>query len=106
MISLAAAIRELKVAATMNSHRVRQPCLVLLASAALAGFANAAPLPTLDEAFASKLDVWGEAAIKQPNGASYEFFAPLLPPLRYVHADFRHYPIVLSAPNAKVKARL
>lgn len=42
----------------------------------------------------------------QPNGASYEFFAPLLPPPRYVHADFRHYPIVLSAPNAKVKARL
>jgi hypothetical protein len=44
--------------------------------------------------------------MRQPNGASYEFFAPLLPPLRYVNADFRYYPIVLSAPNAKVKARL
>ncbi len=42
----------------------------------------------------------------QPNGASYEFVAPLLPPPRYVNADFRHYPIVLSAPDAKVKARL
>lgn len=42
----------------------------------------------------------------QPNGASYEFFKPLLPPPRYVNADFHYYPIVLSAPNAKVKARL
>ena len=63
-------------------------------------------LPTFDEAMNSKRDVWGEAAMAEPNGASYEFFAPLLPPPRYVHADFRHYPIVLSAPNATVKARL
>ena len=42
----------------------------------------------------------------QPNGASYEFFEPLLPPLRYVNADFHYYPIVLSAPNSKIKARL
>jgi hypothetical protein len=42
----------------------------------------------------------------QPNGASYEFFENLLPPLRYVNSDFRYYPLVLSAPNAKVKARL
>src|SRR5262249_33803957 len=28
------------------------------------------------------------------------------PPPRYVNADFRFYPIVLSAPNATVKARL
>ncbi|MBI3880502.1 MAG: hypothetical protein HY301_10640 [Verrucomicrobia bacterium] len=65
-----------------------------------------AAVPPLAEALASGRDVWGEAAMAQPNGASYEFFAPLLPPPRYVHADFRHYPIVLSAPNAKVKARL
>jgi hypothetical protein len=51
-------------------------------------------------------DVWGEAAMAQPNGASCEFFAPLLPPPRYVNADFHYYPIVLSTPNAKVKARL
>src|SRR5258708_1963442 len=63
-------------------------------------------LPTLEEAMASKTDLWGELAMKQPNGPSYEFFAGLLPSLRYVNADFRYYPIVLSAPCAKVKARL
>src|SRR6267378_2165194 len=63
-------------------------------------------LPALSEAIASKTDVWGEAAMRQTNGASYEFFEHLLPPPRYVHADFRYYPIVLSAPNARVKARL
>jgi hypothetical protein len=63
-------------------------------------------LPTLDEVIASGHDLWGEAAMAQPNGASYEFFEPLLVPLRYVHADFRYYPLVLSAPRAKTKARL
>src|SRR4051794_4105558 len=61
---------------------------------------------TLDEVIASGHDLWGEAAMGQPNGASYEFFEPLLAPLRYVHADFRYYPLVLSAPRAKTKARL
>ncbi len=71
-------------------------------------FAAAPPasLPPLETALASKLDLWGEAAMAQPNGASYAFFAPLLPPPRYVNADFRYYPIVLSAPNSPVKARL
>jgi len=55
---------------------------------------------------ASSTDLWGELAMRRPNGPSYEFFAPLLPPLRYVNADFRFYPIVLSAPRAEVKARL
>ncbi len=64
------------------------------------------PLPSLATALAAKSDLWGEAAMAQPNGASYEFFAPLLPPPRYVNADFRYYPIVLSPPNAIVKARL
>ncbi|MSU49588.1 MAG: hypothetical protein EXS37_10955 [Opitutus sp.] len=68
--------------------------------------ASPASLPPLAEALAARRDIWGEAAMAQPNGASYEFFAPLLPPPRYVHADFRYYPIVLSAPNAKLKARL
>jgi len=62
--------------------------------------------PKLDEVLGSKLDLWGQAAMRQPNGASYEFFESLLPPPRYVNADFHYYPIVLSAPNAKVKARL
>lgn len=65
-----------------------------------------AKLPTLQEALKSKRDAWGEAAMKQPNGPSYEFFEPLLPPPRYVNADFHHYPIVLSAPHTSTKARL
>src|SRR5437763_5015402 len=63
-------------------------------------------LPSFQEAISSKRDLWGEAAMRQPNGPSYEFFENLLPPPRYVNSDFRFYPIVLSAPNAKVKARL
>src|SRR5262249_50051355 len=50
-------------------------------------------------------DVWGEAAVRQPGGPSYEFFKDLLPPLRYVNTEFRHYPIVLSAPAGAGKAR-
>lgn len=50
-------------------------------------------------------DVWGEAALREPGGPSYEFFRRLLPPLRYVNTEFRHYPILLSAPLAPVKAR-
>src|SRR6267378_1558551 len=68
--------------------------------------AEEAPLPTLQEVITSKSDLWGEAALKQTNGPSYEFFAGLLPPLRYVNADFRDYPIVLSAPRSLIKARL
>src|SRR5207302_19199 len=67
---------------------------------------SAGALPTLAEAVAAKEDVWGEAAMHESNGASYEFFAKLIPPLHYVNADFKHYPIVLSAPNALTKARL
>ncbi|MEX2309628.1 MAG: hypothetical protein WD738_18800 [Pirellulales bacterium] len=54
----------------------------------------------------ARTDVWGDAARAQPNGASYEFFEPLLPPLRWVNTDFRHYPIVLSAPRSPQKTRL
>jgi hypothetical protein len=67
---------------------------------------HSASVPTLEQAIDSKEDLWGDLAMAQPNGASYEFFEPLLPPLRYVNADFRYYPIVLSAANSKVKARL
>jgi len=65
-----------------------------------------APLATPEEAIASKTDLWGEAALKQPGGPTYEFFERLLPPLRYVDADFRHYPILLSAAGARLKGRL
>src|SRR5438094_575669 len=67
---------------------------------------QALPLPSLSEALQSRTDVWGEAALRQTNGPSYEFFEKLGPPLRYVNADFHFYPIVLSAPNSPVKARL
>lgn len=88
----------------ISSHRglVRILLLAALGSPAFA----AATLPSLPEALRAPRDIWGEAAMAQPNGASYEFLAPLLPPPRYVHADFRHYPLVLSAPNARHKARL
>src|SRR3954471_7464000 len=68
--------------------------------------AKAPAIPTLQEAVTARKDVWGEAAMAQTNGASYEFFEKLLPPLRYVNADFRYYPIILSAPNTHSKARL
>jgi len=67
---------------------------------------HCAELPRLEEVLNSKLDLWGDAALHQTNGPSFEFFAGLLPPLRYVNADFREYPIVLSAPRSSVKARL
>ena len=61
--------------------------------------------PSIDEIMNSKTDLLGEAALKQPGGPSYEFFADKLPPLRYCDADFMHYPITLSAPSSTVKAR-
>lgn len=61
---------------------------------------------TPEQAIASKIDLWGEAALKQPRGPTYAYFEKLLPPLRYVDADFRHYPIVMSAPGSLVKGRL
>lgn len=64
------------------------------------------PFPTLDDAISSKADVWAQYAVESTNGPTYDFLASLLPPLRYVNADFREYPIVLSAPRAAVKARL
>jgi hypothetical protein len=60
---------------------------------------------TLDEVINSNRDLWGEAALKQPGGPSYEFFASLVPQLRYVDAPFRDYPITLSAPRASEKVR-
>jgi len=81
--------------------------LILFATAAPVSAQTApAAMPTLDEALAARQDVWGLAAMREPNGPSYQFFERLLPPLRYVNAEFRHHPIVLSAPNATQKARL
>ena len=61
---------------------------------------------TWQQANKANTDVWGEEALKQPGGPTYAFFEKLLPPLRYVDANFREYPITLSAPTAKIKARL
>jgi hypothetical protein len=69
-------------------------------------YASHQPPITFSNAITSKRDAWGEAAMAQPNGPSYEFFEALLPQPRYVNSDFRFYPIVLSAPKATVKARL
>jgi hypothetical protein len=71
----------------------------------LATVGAAGPLPGPRAMTESRQDVWGEAAIHQPGGPSYDFFKNLLPPLRYVNTAFRHYPIALSAPAAAVKAR-
>src|SRR5437588_1918856 len=78
-----------------------------LLSAAPAALAQplATPLATPSEMAASHLDLWGEAAIRQPDGPSYEFFKDLLPPLRYVNTDFRHYPVVFGTPAGAVKPR-
>lgn len=65
-----------------------------------------AGVPTVHEMITAKTDVWGDAAMRQPDGASYEFFVNLLPPLRYVNTEFKHYPIVLAAPRSQHKPRL
>src|SRR3954462_8976641 len=61
---------------------------------------------SVQEMIEARTDVWGDAAMRQPNGASYEFFKDLLPPVRWANAEFRYYPIVLSAPRAAQKTRL
>jgi hypothetical protein len=85
---------------------IRRSGWIAAVIALLVGCHQPATLPTPQEAIASKADLWGDAALRQPGGPSYAFFERLLPPLRYVDADFRHYPIVLSAPNAPQKGRL
>ncbi len=62
-------------------------------------------LPSVQEIIKARTDVWGDAARREPNGASYEFFKNLLPPLLWVNTDFRYYPLVLSAPRSPHKAR-
>src|SRR3954469_6656855 len=81
----------------------------LAIGALLAAFAcgcAAPPAQSLQKVFDSQADVWGEAALREPGGPTYAYFERLLPPLRYVDADFHHYPIVLSAPGSTVKGRL
>lgn len=83
---------------------------VLLCAVVSDGTAQTNSLPPsvrdVDIALKAKEDFWGQIAVHQRGGPSYEFFSQLMPPLRYVDAAFRHYPIVLSAPGALVKGRL
>jgi hypothetical protein len=80
--------------------------LTLLGNISVFADSSTNSVPTLAEALASKQDLWGLAAMRRPNGPSYEFFEKLLPPLRYVNAAFRYYPIILSAPDSSHKVRL
>jgi len=64
------------------------------------------PATVWERMLASARDVYGEEAMLRPNGASYDFFRDLLPPLRYVNAAFRHYPIVLGTTGGLHKPRL
>src|SRR5262245_64156306 len=101
---------DLSMNSVIRRNLVRRVVLSLCVFSGSGGALTAGPppsaIPSLVEVVAPGRDVWGELAMRQPNGASYEFFEPLLPPPRYVHADFRYYPLVLSAPGAAVKARL
>src|SRR5262245_44116087 len=101
---------DLSMNSVIRRNLVRRVVLSLCVFSGSGGALTAGPppsaMPSLSEVVAAKRDVWGELAMRQPNGASYEFFEPLLPPPRYVNADFRYYPLVLSAPGAAVKARL
>jgi hypothetical protein len=72
----------------------------------LAGSCGLQAAPSLNEAITAKEDIWAETALRLPDGPGFEFFKSLLPPLHYVNTDFRHYPIVLGAPNAAAKSRL
>jgi hypothetical protein len=79
---------------------------LLIAPAAIAAdLPPSRPVPDIQSMAASLRDRWGDEAMRRPGGPNYEFFRDLLPPLRYVNTEFRHYPIVLSAPAAAVKAR-
>jgi hypothetical protein len=84
---------------------IKSSLAVALSAACCSSVTADEPAPTPQEMAKALRDVWGEAALRQPGGPSYEFFRDLLPPLRYANTDFRHYPIVLGAPAGPVKAR-
>ena len=83
---------------TLDPMSNRTVCLlaVITSISTAAGFGKSQSIPSLDEAVHAKRDLWGEAAMKQPNGPSYEFFEKLLPPPRYVNADFHFDPTAIT----------
>jgi hypothetical protein len=72
----------------------------------LGGCSAACAQSTPQQIIESKTDILGEASLQQPGGPSYEFFEKALPPLRYVDAPYKHYPIVLAAPRSLVKGKV
>src|SRR4029450_7735216 len=85
---------------------LRALSILTLAIPLVAANSVRADFPTSQQILDSQKDMLGELALKEPGGPSYEFFCKLMPPLRYVDANFHHYPIALSAPCALVKGRL
>lgn len=84
-------------------------CAILL----LAGFSTmpvrgepASAPPPLAEIVASNRDAITDYALSLPGGPTYEALVPLMPPVRWVYSNFRHYPVLLSAPGALVKGRI
>src|ERR1700741_1129139 len=75
---------------------------LLFAAASRAAWCQVTPQQIIE----SKVDLLGEAALREPGGPSYEFFKDVLPPLRYVDARYKHYPIVLAAPRSLVKGKV
>jgi hypothetical protein len=82
-----------------------QAALVAIVATSIQASATAQSA-SLEEVLGSERDLWGEAARRQPDGPSFEAFADLLPPLRYVNAAFREAPLVLSDPLGGPKVRL
>ena len=62
--------------------------------------------PTLDQIIQSNRDLITDYALARPEGPTYENIAPLMTPARWVTAQFKHFPVVLSAPSAAVKGRI
>ncbi|MCK4625301.1 MAG: hypothetical protein KAV00_08330, partial [Phycisphaerae bacterium] len=58
------------------------------------------------EALEANRDIWAEEVLSRPEGPTYENVKDYLPPLRYVNASFKHYPIVLGLKEGLEKIRL
>ncbi len=58
------------------------------------------------EALEADRDIWAEEVLSRPEGPTYQNVKDYLPPLRYVNASFKHYPIVLGLKEGLEKIRL
>lgn len=64
------------------------------------------PAPTLNQIIDSNRDIITDYAIARPDGPTYESILPLMTPVRWSTAEFRHFPVLLSAPSSTVKGRM